>query len=213
MRSQQKLFGKAILCFGLLLFANLCAADEQGQRLREFLKDLTSLSTPFEQTLLSQYGEELDKSRGMLYVQRPGKFHWAYSEPYVQNLISDGDTLWIYDEDLEQVTIRDVASIIEDSPAALLGGDIDIDEHYVLLDAAIDSELDWLELTPRDEESQYAAIRIGFAGDELQKMILFDALGQTTQIEFGQVKRNLELDRDLFQFSPPADVDVIDSRE
>ena len=124
MNAPKHMFGTVCLYLGLMLVTTPCLADKEGQRLRLFLEDLSSLKAPFEQTLLSQYGEELDKSSGMLYVQRPGKFHWAYSQPYVQYLISDGNTLWIYDEDLEQVTIRDVASIIEDSPAALLGGEL-----------------------------------------------------------------------------------------
>ncbi len=196
-----------------LFYSNTGMADSNHERLQQFMNNLDSLSTPFRQTLLNQYGEELDESGGMLHVQRPGMFHWAYTEPYEQYIISDGKSLWIYDADLEQVTIRDVASIIEDSPAAILGGDIDIDEHYLVSEGPADPELSWIDLTPRDPESQYSVIRLGFENAQLKKMILFDALGQTTQIEFQLVIRNSKPKPELFQFTPPVGIDVLDSRE
>ncbi|NKB37169.1 MAG: outer membrane lipoprotein chaperone LolA [Gammaproteobacteria bacterium] len=208
----KRLLSSALLSV-ILCYSNTGMAEPNRELLQEFMNNLDSLSTPFRQTLLNQYGETLDESGGMLHVQRPGMFHWAYTKPYEQYIISDGKSLWIYDADLEQVTIRDVASIIEDSPAAILGGDIDIDEHYLLSDGPASSELHWLELTPRDSESQYSAIRLAFENENLKKMILFDALGQTTQIEFDLVVRNSEPGHELFQFTPPEGIDVIDSRE
>ncbi len=199
-----------ILCFVL---ATDLYADEKAGQLDKYLEGLETLSASFEQTLLNQYGEELEQSAGMMHLRRPGMFHWAYSEPYTQYLISDAASLWVYDVDLEQVSIRDISSIIEDSPAALLAGDIDINEHYIVMHIENSEALDWLELTPRDVESQYRAIRLGFQDEQLVKMILFDALGQTTQITLVDIKRNSELDIELFRFTPPEGVDVIDSRQ
>jgi outer membrane lipoprotein carrier protein len=197
----------------LFAFISSVAADGQAKQLDDFLSDLETLSAAFEQTSLNQFGEELEKSVGVMHVRRPGMFHWAYWEPYVQYLISDGVNLWIYDEDLEQVSIRDISNVIEDSPAAILGGEIDINEHYVAINMDTTDGNDWIELTPRDVESQYSSIQLGFKEGQLYSMILLDHLGQTTLIKLLDMKRNTALNIELFQFTVPEGVDVIDSRQ
>ncbi len=201
----------AFVC--LLFFTSFCFAQDKPKQLDNFLKGLETFSAAFEQTVFNQAGEELEKSVGVMYMRRPGMFHWAYWEPYVQYLISDGVTLWVYDEDLEQVTIRDIGSVMEASPAAILGGEIDIDTQYVVIELEAAEGKDWLELTPRDVESQYSSIRLGFQQGQLVRMILFDSLGQITQIKLLDAKRNTTLNIELFQFTVPDGVDVIDSRE
>lgn len=200
-----------IMAYCLLLFF-LTGAQAKEPRLDHFLKNLDTFSAGFEQTLLNEYGEEMEKSVGVVYLKKPGKFHWVYYEPYPQFIISDGLSLWIYDKDLDQVTIRDVAGSIEDSPAAVLTGDLDIDKYYVVIDLGTSKGVDWQELTPRDVNSQYNSVRLGFKGDKLVGMILFDNLGQQTRIKFLDTKRNLTLKNDLFEFKPPRGVDVIDER-
>lgn len=202
-----------VACCLLIVTAGNADAESSESKLGIFLKDLKTLNATFEQRLLNQYGEELERSGGVLYLDRPGKFHWSYTEPYSQALISDGATLWIYDEDLEQLTIRDITGLLEDSPAAILGGDVDIDAHYLVLEQGDENENQWLELTPRDPESQYQAIRLTFAGEQLEQMILFDTLGRTTQIVLDKIQRNLEVDPALFNFAIPDGIDVIDARE
>lgn len=212
-----KRLGRIISC-GLLLAAcgvpSATAAETTPppNALERFLDGLDTLSAGFEQKLLSEFDEELENSNGILYIQRPGRFHWAYWEPYSQIIISDGSTIWIYDEDLEQVTIRDAVNSIEDSPAAVLAGDVRLDEHYVIIDLGESEGVGWLELTPRNIESEFASVRLGFRDNELAGMVLFDNLGQKTLITFKDVKRNRKLGRDLFTFDPPEAVDVIDSR-
>ena len=187
---------------------------ENGQtKLDAFLTGLQTLEADFTQRLLNQYGEELESSNGVLYLKRPGKFHWSYVEPYSQKLISDSKTLWVYDEDLEQLTIRDITGLLEDSPAAILGGDMDIDAHYIVAEQLNEGGERWLELTPRDTESQYHGIRLTFADTTLEQMILFDSLGRTTQIVFDNLVRNPDIDESLFQFAAPEGIDVIDARE
>jgi outer membrane lipoprotein carrier protein len=207
--------GLLLACGLSLLPASEAAAPEPvepSNLLEAFLAGLDTLSAGFEQTLSNELGEELEKSIGTLYVERPGKFHWAYWEPFPQLIISDGRSLWIYDEDLEQVTVKDVTASIDDSPAALLGGDVDVDAHYVVMEAAEAEGVRWLELTPRDIESQYETVRLGFRDGELAGMELFDNLGQKTRIAFQDVRRNPPLETGLFTFAPPAGVDVVDER-
>ena len=188
------------------------AAVDTPNALESFLSGLDTFSAGFEQTLLNELGEELERSIGTLYVERPGRFHWGYWEPFPQLIVSDGRSLWIYDEDLEQVTIRDVSTSIEDSPAALLGGDVDVDAHYVVIESGEVDGVRWLDLTPRDIESQYETVRLGFREGQIAGMELFDNLGQKTRIDFQDVRRNPPLETGLFEFSPPAGVDVIDER-
>ena len=199
----------------LLIGSAVYAQDDvtEPNRLEHFLDNLETFSAGFEQILSNEFGEEIETSVGVVYLMTPGKFHWAYYEPYSQFIISNGITLWIYDEDLEQVTIRRMSDSIENSPAAVLGGDIDIDAHYVVIDLEAKDGINWLELTPRDNDSQYDSIRLGFNNENLAEMILFDNLGQETRIRFLDAKRNLTLDHSLFVFDPPEGVDVIDDRQ
>lgn len=139
-------------------------------------------------------------------------FNWAYYDPYSEMIISNGITLWIYDEDLEQVIIRNIGNSLGDSPAALLGGNVKIADHYVVIDLGREKGLDWMELTPRNVDSQYNSIRLGFDGNHLKKMLLYDNLGQKNLITFLDTKRNTKLNIELFDFNPPENCDVIDER-
>jgi chaperone LolA len=180
--------------------------------LEGFLNDLQTFSAGFEQRLYSEFGEELEHSVGTVHIQRPGKFNWSYFDPFDQSIISDGKSLWIHDADLEQVTVRDASHSLGDSPAAILDGSGDINAHYVVLNTGSQEGVEWLELTPRDPDSDYTTVRLGFVGGVLTGMILLDNLGQRTEITFKDTRRNAAVDPTLFEFSPPPGVDVIDSR-
>ena len=198
----------ACIC-GLLL----CLPVNAGNNLLDvFLEGLDTFSADFEQTLLDSSGEVLETTSGTVQLRRPGMFSWSYSEPYVQEIISDGKTLWVYDEDLDQVTISDASDAIEDTPALIFSGNYNLAEHYVINELENDAEHAWLELTPRDIESHYRSLRLAFSGDELAAMLLFDSLGQTLLITFMNGSRNPDLNRELFRFAPADDIDVIDAR-
>ena len=204
-----------LVAVGSLLLVAAVSAQELGVQdkpLREFLAGLKSFSAGFEQKLYSEFDEELEHSVGTVYIQRPGKFQWAYFEPYTQSIISDGAALWIYDEDLQQATVKDATHSLGDSPASILDGSGDIDVHYVVLNTGVQAGVEWLELTPRDADSDYTTLRLGFSGSTLSGMVMFDNLGQRTEITFKDARRNKKLDPALFDFTPPAGLDVIDSR-
>ncbi len=206
---------RALLAVAAILLAAPGEAQEldiQDKPLRQFLDGLKSFSAGFEQHLYSEFGEELEHSLGTVYIQRPGKFQWAYFEPYNQSIISDGEALWIYDADLEQATVKDATHSLGDSPASILDGSGDLDAHYVVINTGDQGDVQWLELTPRDADSDYNTIRLGFSGNDLAGMVLFDNLGQRTEIVFKDARRNTKLDPALFSFTPPAGLDVIDSR-
>ncbi len=189
------------------------AAPAADNLLKTFLTDLDTFTAEFEQTLFNEAAEELESSAGVVTLMRPGKFHWVYTRPYSQYLISDGNQLWIYDEDLEQVSVSAISDAIEKSPASVLAGDTDLEDNYIITDLGNMDGADWVELASADPESQYNSIRLGFNGEELSGMILFDNLGQTTRILFKNGKRNDSVDVSMFDFTPPEGVDVIDNRE
>jgi outer membrane lipoprotein carrier protein len=205
-----KLLFVIIFC---VLSSALVSAAERVDPLKVFLKEFETLQADFTQTLLSEDGEQLEKTIGTLYLQQPGKFNWHYKEPYVQKIITNGEVLWIYDEDLEQLTIRTFESdMIERTPAAIILGNSRLEQHFIQVDLGNIEGFNWVELTPRDLDAQYKNIRIGFDAKRLGMMIIADNLGQTTRIDFNDVNKNTKLSADLFNFEIPADVDVIDER-
>ena len=202
-----------VFCF-CIINSTLLVATERVDPLKTFLENFETLQSNFEQTLLNEDGEQLERTVGTLYLEQPGKFHWSYKEPYIQSIISNGETLWVYDEDLEQVTIRHIDSYaMEQTPAAVILGEANLEQHFVQVDMGEIEGFDWIELTPRDLEAQYKNIRIGFDKRQLGMMIISDNLGQTTRIDFSNVSKNSGLSSDLFDFEIPADIDVIDERQ
>ena len=203
---------KKIIVFLFLLSVSSLSSAESPDPLQTFLHDFKTLKANFTQTLLNENGEPLEKTTGVLYLKQPGKFHWSYKKPYVQQIISNGESLWIYDEDLEQVTIRNLGNSIEQTPAGIILGQSKLDKHFVQMDLGNIEGYDWVELTPRNPEAQYKDIRIGFDKNKLGMMIIDDNLGQTTRIDFKNVEKNSKLSAKLFSFEIPNDVDVIDER-
>ena len=203
-----------MLCLGLWSGTHQYAvAEENADPLAFFLNKLESYQADFRQTLSNEQGEALETSTGKVYMQNPGRYRWEYDQPYVQLLITDSETLWIYDKDLEQVTIKNVAGAIDNTPAAIISGQKNITENFVVVNMGVIEGFDWVELTPRDIESQYRNIRLGFDKNSLIMMILNDNLGQITRIDFLNPERNKRFGGPLFTFEIPAGVDVIDERQ
>lgn len=197
----------------LVLLAPIAQAESGEDQLRAFLQDLDSLTADFTQQLYNESGELLETSTGKLYMQRPGKFNWEYNKPYEQKIITDGETLWIYDVGLEQVTVRDTHTGVQASPAAILGGSVDVDELYKIIELGEVEGYDWVRLVPIHENGQYNDVRLGFNGKKLGMMILSDNLGQTTRIDFSNVELNADVADSRFEFTPPDGVDVLDDRQ
>jgi outer membrane lipoprotein carrier protein len=181
--------------------------------LKEYIQSLNSFEAEFEQSIYGQSGTMLESSKGIVKLQKPGKFYWAYQQPYSQYLISNGDSIWIYDEDLEQVTINKIDGNTQNSPAALLSGEMDIESNYIITDLGQIENADWIELRSNNTDVEFNAIRLGFIQGELSGMALFDNLGQTSELNFNKVLRDKVLDESLFEFIPPVGIDVIDTRE
>ena len=145
-----------------------------------------------------------------MQFERPGKFRWVYEEPYEQLIVGDGDRIWFYDRDLNQVTVRNLDTAIGGSPAALLAGNRDIENSFDLTEIGLQGDTEWLEAIPKGKESTFEWVRLGFTRDgALKAMELHDNFGQTTVLTFSRLEQNPKLASELFKFSPPEGADVI----
>lgn len=191
-----------------LAFALPASADGRAQ-LDAFLGGVKSFHARFEQQLFDEYGEPLETSSGEVDIVRPGRFNWSYQQPYRQRIVSDGKTLWVYDADLEQVTINEVDLGSVDSPGRLLGDDVDVDASFTVTALPDKDGAEWLKLTPKTTEQQFNEIELGLRDGTVVSMRLKDNLGQTTAITFSDVDRKATIDPATFRFEPPQGVDVI----
>ncbi len=179
------------------------------QRFSEFINETLTARGEFEQKIFDRNRKLLQESRGTLAFSRPGKFRWSYVKPYAQLIVGDGSKVWIYDEDLKQVTVKKLDQALGSTPAALLAGNNEAMRAFMLSDRGAKDGLEWLEALPRDKESSFERIRMGFSSSGLIVMELVDSLGQTTVLRFASLERNPRLDPGLFRFSPPKGADVI----
>jgi outer membrane lipoprotein carrier protein len=203
---------RTINLFALLLFTTISYAESSDDVLKRFLDNMQTLEANFKQTLVDDQGIELESTSGIVFLNRPDKFRWDYKIPYTQTIVTNGESLWFYDEDLEQVTIQDFSSSIENTPAAVFGSYEEIDKQFIIIELGNIEDYDWVELTPRDIESQYNSIRLGFDKDKLGMMVMFDNLGQVTRIDFSDQIINKKMDNSMFNFEPPQGIDIIDDR-
>jgi outer membrane lipoprotein carrier protein len=185
------------------------AAASSLDTLKAFLDQTTSAKARFAQMVLDKNMKQLQQATGTMQFSRPGKFRWQYDKPYEQTIVGDGEKLWIYDKDLNQVTVRKLDSALGSSPAALLAGSNAIETSYTLTNLGNQEGLDWLEAVPKTKDTAFERIRLGFSKKGLEAMELHDQFGQVTVIKFADVERNLKLSPKIFEFAPPKGADVI----
>ncbi len=178
-------------------------------QLRAFLAETVTLQARFSQVLLEADSDHAQLSEGTFYLHRPQRFRWDYASPAPQLVVADGEHLWLYDPDLEQATVRRLDDGLSSTPALLLSGDGTLEESFRIGAAYHEDGFDWVELAPVSAAADFTGVRVGFRDGRLGSMELIDALGQTTVIRFSEVRVNLPLEAGLFQFTPPAGVDVI----
>lgn len=185
------------------------AAAATAETLKTYLRDTTSASAHFTQVVFDRSMRKLQETSGTMQFARPGRIRWSYEKPYEQLIVGDGVKLWVYDKDLNQVTVKAIAQAIGGSPAALLAGSNDIEKEFRLTPAGIEGGFDWLEAVPRGNESTFQKVRMGFGKSGLEAMDLTDAFGQLTIVRFSRIERNPKLAQDIFRFTPPKGADVI----
>lgn len=199
----------------LLLGCAAAAAQQPGADgparalLERFTAGLDSLHARFEQKVIANDGEVQDRSAGEVWLQRPQRFRWAYGGDFPELVVADGERVWIYDEALEQVTVKDQSEAAADSPLTLLTDSGRLERQFEVREAGEASGLQLLELRSRSADSGFERVLLGFDGEALRLMIMEDAFGLRTELRFDAIRRNPELDPALFRFVPPEGVDVI----
>ncbi len=188
----------------------IASVDAGYQRVDRFMQGLTGLEASFKQVLRDSRGQVAEQSSGTLTVSRPDRFRWDYAAPHAQLIVSDGTRLWLYDPDLEQVTVRALDQSLAGTPAMLLSGGGDLRDAFTVERVEQGGEgTFWVQLVPKRGDTDFRRVRLGFRGDMLRFMELEDKLNQTTVLEFVGLKRNPVTDASQFAFKPPAGADVI----
>jgi outer membrane lipoprotein carrier protein len=190
--------------------APIASVQSGYDRVDRFMQGLTGLEANFKQALRDSRGQVAEQSSGTLKVSRPDRFRWDYEAPHAQVIVSDGMRLWLYDPDLEQVTVRALDQSLAGTPAMLLSGGGNLRDTFTVERVEQGGEgTFWVLLVPKRGDTDFRRVRLGFRGDALRFMELEDKLNQTTVLEFVGLKRNPPVDASQFDFKPPAGADVI----
>jgi outer membrane lipoprotein carrier protein len=197
-----------LAAIGLALLAPLSFAATPPA-LASFTEDLRGLDGRFLQRVFDADGQLTEETQGRVALAAPRQFRWEYEGDFPQLIVADGDHVWIYDPDLEQVQVRKQALEEQHSPLAALVDPEELERQFRVTAAPFEAGLDWVVLTPKADDAQIESARLGFKGGELARMTLQDALGQTTEIAFRDWRRNPEFAVGTFGFTPPAGVDVV----
>jgi outer membrane lipoprotein carrier protein len=193
----------------LVLCAVSPAHASSLDRLKSFVEQTKGARALFSQTVTAKSGRKPQQASGTMVFSRPGRFRWTYDKPYYQLIVGDGKKLWVYDKDLNQVTVKTLGTALGSSPAALLAGDNALDKDFELKDGGSKDGIEWVDAEPKAADSSFESMRIGFSGDALKLMELRDNFGNTTTLTFTAFERNPQLDPGLFRFSPPKGADVV----
>lgn len=177
--------------------------------LQQKLNAIRTMSANFTQIIEADH-RELSRSSGVMALQRPGKFRWQTKQPMPQVVVADSLKLWVYDEELEQVTVKKQEKGIGDTAGLFLSGDNHTIAHDFKVKHLVKSERDYFYLYPNKKNSHFSKVILVFVGDHLQGIILYDQLGQKTDVRLLQVKNNKSLSQTLFQFKIPKGVDVVE---
>ena len=195
--------------FNLMLLLSNSALADGVSSLRDFFNNTTTMRAQFSQVVNDKQGRKIQEVEGVMQLQRPNKFRWDYKKPYEQQIVSDGKQVFLYDTELQQVTIRELSKSLGSSPAALLAGGEAVEKNFTLKNANRKDGLTWVLALPKDKDSGFDRVLLGFKADKLRKMELYDSFSHVTHITFDEVERNPILQDATFLFTPPKGVDVV----
>ena len=207
-----KYFFTIVLSLACLLAFPAEGANEPGParaELERFSANLESFQAEFTQTVKSQDGRIQDQTGGQVWLQVPDKLRWVYSGEFPEIIVADGKNIWIYDESLEQVTVKPQSEQATDSPLMILADVSRLDAQFNVTELGDFDDMLLLELRSRDAESEFERILLGLAPGGIRMMAMEDAFGQRTEIHFIRVQVNLPAAPDLFRFTPPEGTDVV----
>jgi len=201
---------------GLETLANeptdILAADAARTLVSSFIESTDSYHAKFVQVLQNAAGDVLEEETGQLWLQRPGKFRWEYAIPWERQIVANEADIWMYDAELEQITVRSAEGALLESPAALLVGDLSALEDYRSSGVRASDGFTLVNLEPLTGHGDFQLIGLGFMDGMLVSLELHDRFGQRTLIRFSSIVRNPKLNQDIFNFEIPDGADVIDQR-
>jgi outer membrane lipoprotein carrier protein len=189
-------------------FTSPVFAANAEKRLNDALKNLDNLTANFKQTVLDDDKNIVQQSSGKVAIQRPGKFSWIYTKPYEQQIIADGKELWVYDVDLDQVTVKPMSTGLASAPIMILMRKNKLASEFNISEIGQRKFLYWVELEPRSQDMDYTSVYIGLEDGAVKAMELRDKFGQSTQIVFENLRLNVVHNPKIFKFVPPKGVDV-----
>ena len=190
-----------------------CAVADGYERLDRFFEKVTTFKASFIQVVLDENLLALEETGGLLWIARPGRFRWDYESVHGQSIVADGEVLWLYDVELEQVTRRAQESAIGQTPAVLLSGGQQYRKDYNVTILGRQGAVNWISLVPKLSDGSFAEIQLGFEGETLRLIQLLDELNQITRVTLANVVENEPIPDSVFQFVPPTGVDVISDVE
>ncbi|NOT14823.1 MAG: outer membrane lipoprotein chaperone LolA [Methylotenera sp.] len=192
---------------GLLM--PLLALADGASSLKDFYGKTQSLRANFHQIVTDKQGRKVQEVQGQMQLLRPDKFRWDYLAPFEQQIVSDGKQVWLYDVDLAQVTVRAVTKALGASPAALLAGQSALEDNFKINNPYRQGDLDWVSAQPKEKDTGFEKMSLGFKEGVLQAMDLVDSFGHQTKITFSHIEINPHLEAKAFLFKAPKGVDVI----
>ena len=193
----------------LILAGLLSVTPAFAETIEDYFRDLNSFEARFVQQLYNADRELEEESRGVIKIQRPDRFYLHYLQPYEQLYVADGNRLWSYDADLEQVIVKQQQNLLRDTPAMILSNPKTLHQQYHIQPRSGDTKLTWFRLVPKNSANQFDEIQLGFDASQIRVMALKDGFGRVTQLEFADIRRNPGFPDGTFQFTPPEGVDVV----
>ena len=192
-----------------MFVSNAVMAASGQDLLKSFHQKVKSLKSEFSQILFDADGGVIQESKGNVWIRRPGLFRWEYNQPYPQVIVADGRHIWIYDPELEQVTVKKEELAVGNAPALVLSGKRALEKDFKLANINRQDKYTWVSLKPLKEDRDFNEILVAFLNDKLSILELKDNLGQRTQIHFAKVSVNLALEDSRFRFIVPDGTDII----
>lgn len=194
----------------LLAIALPLHAQTARQQLDGFARGLKTASASFQQVVTGPNGENVQSAQGLLQMKSPNLFRWEYSKPNPQLIVADGRKIWVYEPDLKQVTVKPQDALNQDNPLSALSSPEALNRFYKVTELPEQQGVRWLQLVPkRPENSPFDKAWLGFDGNGLRSMRLFDNLGQVSEFRFGSWKRNAAISDEKFRFKTPKGVEEV----
>lgn len=201
-------FGRWVFGVVVLIGTTTISVADALDSARRFFHDVHSYSAQFKQTVWDESKRPIQESTGRLWLERPNKFRWNYDRP-PQQIVSDGERVWVYDEELQQISVRALSASLTDTPALLLTGRGRLEDAFTLKSLPASDELEWAELTPRRKEGAFDVLRLAFEKGKIRIIEMVDGLGHTTRYTLQGGAENVKIEAGRFRFVPPQGVDIV----